>query len=494
MVTQPQQITATPSIDLQQGGSNRATVMRQAYLHYIGQPPPPLKKRSGEPDDNIIVSLGRTVVDKGVSFLFGQEVVSHIESPDKEAAQDWLNECWRRNKRMLTLQKLAQNGGICGHAFIKIVADGIRGKGGATWPRLIVIDPQQVAVVCDPDDCDHVLQYIIGLPDTDEPSAAKRTATRRQVILEDRDGASWQIVDQHFQGGAWVTDVVEPWPHDFAPVVDCQNLPRANDFWGESDLPMDLQAMLRSINRVVSHINKIVRVYAHPKVWARGMGTRTIDVAIDAVIQMPSETAELNTLEMKGDLAAAREFLGQLNEYLSVVCKIPLVALGVPDQLGSPSGVALQIRYQPLLEKTEQKRLTYGVLIQELDRRLLALAGFGDQLITQQNWHEMLPTDPLMERQVLVLDDSLGVRSKRSIAEALDLDYDSELEQMEEEADQAAQKAAATGLPLTQSAPGQPQPPAGEPAAGTLPPGQSVPPPAPLQAPVPDIARSARSR
>src|SRR5579872_3437608 len=111
MVAAPaQDITITPQIDESQGGSNRSTIMRQAYQAYIGQPPPPLRKRSGEPDDNVIVSLARTIVDKGVSFLFGQDVTSQIEAKGQEAAQDWLDECWRRNKRQLLLQKLAQNG------------------------------------------------------------------------------------------------------------------------------------------------------------------------------------------------------------------------------------------------------------------------------------------------------------------------------------------------------------------------------------------------
>src|ERR1019366_4128984 len=97
--------------------TERSLIMRRAYQSYSGRPTPPLARRAGEPNDNLIISLGRTIVDKGVSFLFGQEVTSQVSdtlgastvttksiSNVKTAPrQDWLDECWRRNKRPITL-------------------------------------------------------------------------------------------------------------------------------------------------------------------------------------------------------------------------------------------------------------------------------------------------------------------------------------------------------------------------------------------------------
>jgi hypothetical protein len=97
--------------------------------------------------------------------------------------------------------------------------------------------------------------------------------------------------------------------------------------------------------------------------------------------------------------------------------------------------VALKIRFQPLIEKTEAKRLTYGDLLIELDRRILVMAGLGDGVITQLVWPELLPNDPEQERQTAILDDQLGIASKHTIAKALGYDYDREQELRQEEFD-----------------------------------------------------------
>src|SRR5947209_14131890 len=111
--------------------SERAGLMKRAYEYYVGQPPDALRRRSGEPDDNVKISLGRSLVDTGVAFLFGEEVTSQLTADKSQRAQDWLDECWRRNKRMLTLQMLAQYGGVCGHVFAINVPDGLRNNPSA---------------------------------------------------------------------------------------------------------------------------------------------------------------------------------------------------------------------------------------------------------------------------------------------------------------------------------------------------------------------------
>ena len=483
--------------------AERSLAMRRAYLSYTGRPHPPLVRRAGEPDDNLLLSLGRLIVDKGVSFLFGQDVTSQVSdtlgastSTKKSLSQamtaprqDWLDECWRRNKRALTLQKLATNGGIAGHAFARLLPV-------TPWPRVVVLDPQTVRVDTDPDDIDTVWRYTITppprIPEEDAPAIQCRT-----IISADANAGrivgtpTWTILDQAQSAGAWVTTATSTWPYPFSPIVDCQNLPKPNDFWGESDLPNDLLTVLDALNRVASHYNKIIRLHAHPKIWTRGMGARTLDIGIDSIINLPSETAELSALEMHSDLASTGGLLDRLLNMISMMARIPLVAMGMPDNLGAISGTALQIRYQPLLEKTETKRRLYGDLVQEVDRRLLAMGDFGDTTLTQQVWHSMLPVDPLAELQMFVLEDSLGIVSKTTIAEKMSLDFGAESELMVQEAPPPPKTPPAVAPVAAQ--PGVPV--AGAPVPGT--PGvpyPPVPPPAALMAPVPDVAKKAESK
>ncbi len=98
---------------------------------------------------------------------------------------------------------------------------------------------------------------------------------------------------------------------------------------------------------------------------------------------------------------------------------------------GALSGVALNILYQPLLEKTETKRRTYGDLLVELNRRLLALGGFGEDNFTVLHWPELLPGDPKAEAETALLQQQLGV-SQDTLIERLG--FDPELERQKRQA------------------------------------------------------------
>jgi hypothetical protein len=456
--------------------ANQLQVWQTAWKFYRGDPPRPLVPKKNEPDDNLILSFGRRLVKTGVKYLFGQPVTSQVTGKSQDGpAQVWLDECWRRNRRDVFLQELAINGGVCGHAFAKILPR-------TPYPRLIVLDPQLVDVIWADDDVEDVLCFTITNPPVGD------IQTRQVIERQDApDGTplAWTITDQTIDrgGGAeavWVTEGVEDWPHDFAPILECQNMVMPNQFWGEPDLGDDVIHILNAINRSASQIHKIMRVHAYPKVWTRGMGAKALKIGIDEIIQLPSDTAELHALEVHADLNGSRAFLDTLVDILCWIASTPKVAFGDPDSLGAVSGVSMQLRFAPLLQQTEEKRLTYGALIVEADRRLLALGKWGDTTITQLQWPELLPSDPLQERQVAVLDDALGV-STQTILEKLGYDPEQEATRKAEEA--PPPPALQPGLP-------------GDTGVPTAVPGQpvQVPAPAALQAPVPDIAKTARSR
>ena len=395
---------------------------RTAWEAYHGDFPEPLKAlkgRDGKPvaaDDNAIVNYARVVVDKGVAFLFGQAARFELDESGQTPEEDWLAECWTANGGITTLQKLALNGGICGHTFAKIVP-----ASGRPYPRIIVIDPANVAVGYDPGDIDEVLWYRIQYAGLD---AQGEMVTYRQIIA--RDGGTWQITDQESKEGAsWRTVRTERWPYAWPPVVDCQNLPLPNEYYGLSDLPEDVLRLNRSINFVLSNLARIIRFHAHPKTWGRGFTADKLQIAIDETIVLPNEHSELRNLEMVSDLSSSIALFERLREALHEATRIPEVATGKLENVGALSGVALQILYQPLIEKTETKRRTYGELVIELNRRLLALGGYGEEHRGVIHWPEMLPGDPLVERQTALIDQQLGASSDTLLQQ---LGYDPDME------------------------------------------------------------------
>lgn len=419
----PGPVEQSLAIAAQAAEVEHAAAIARRWRAYHGQHPKPLRVRPGQPDDNVLVNYARVVVDKGVSFLFGSDIRFELDEVADTEAEAWLEQCWQANRKMTTLQKLALNGAIAGHAFVKIVP-----VQGQPYPRLVVLDPALVTVTVAPDDHEAVLRYKVQYTAPDPRTG--RPVAFRQLI--ERDGQAWQITDQRSVADStvWQTVSETTWPYPWAPIVDCQNLPCPNEFWGISDLEDDLLQLNAAINFVLSNIARIIRYHAHPKTWGRGFSANQLNIAVDETIVLPSPDASLQNLEMQSDLASSIQLYQRLREALHEVSRVPEVATGKLENAGALSGVALQILYQPLIEKTETKRRTYGDLLIELNRRLLALGGYGDENHTVIHWPELIPGDPESEAKTLLMWQQLGV-SQDTILQRLGLDPDLERQKRE---------------------------------------------------------------
>lgn len=404
----------------------RARTFKKAWDYYYGKHAKPLKVRPGQTDDNVVVNYTRKIVNAGVSFLFGKDLNFELDETTDTNAEQWLREVWRANKQMTLLQKLALNGGVTGHAFIRILL-----QPGRPYPRLIVLDPSTVTVRWDPNDIDDVLYYKVEYSAID-PKTGKPVGVR-QLIERDESGLRWHITDQRraAANAIWQTVATATWPHPWAPIVDCQNLPAPNSYWGDPDLDDDVLALNNALNFNFSNVGRIIRFHAHPKTWGRGFNAPELNVAVDETIVLSNEKAELHNLEMQSDLGSSIEYIKQLREALHEIAEVPEVASGKVEDIGNLSGVALAILYGPLLEKTEKKRRTYGDMLVELNRRLLALGGFGEDNRTVLHWPSLLPSDPKVDREVAMLDKELGVSEDTLLQK---LGYDPGLEREKREA------------------------------------------------------------
>jgi len=397
---------------------------RKAWEAYYGNFRKPLRVRTGQVDDNVLVNFCRLIADKSVAFLFGNELGFELDELADTAAEEWLQECWRVNHKMQFLQKLALNGAVCGHVFAKIVPR-------EPYPKLVNVSPEYVRVVTSPDDMEEVVAYTIQYQ---ARGLQGEQLTIRQTISREGDG-SWMIRDQVAERyGPFITKSEVRWPWPWPPIVDAQNLPSPNEYLGIADIEPDIIALNDAINFVISNIARIIRYHAHPKTWGKGFRANQLNIAVDETIVLPSENAELHNLEMQSDLSSSIELYKRLKEALHEISRVPEVATGKVDSIGALSGVALQILYQPLLEKIRAKRETYGELLIELNRRLLEMAGFGPDNIVTIHWPELLPRDAKAERETALLDQQLGV-SQDTILQRLG--FDPELERQKREASSA---------------------------------------------------------
>lgn len=379
-----QKPAAAPLAPLTTEHRDRAKLFDLYWHYYRGQHRPTLKVKAGQPDDNVTLNWSKKVVNTGTAFLFGKPVVFEIDGgKERNPAEQYLDDVWQDDPatgfvQSVFLKSLAQNGGVCGTAFVRLYPAVEGGK-----PRLVNLDPAIVDVVTNPDDITDVTAYHLVWQ-----SADKRWKRHR---IERTEAGQWEIAEELYEAeNRWeLVDNPTPWLYDFAPIFHCQNLILANSIWGMSDLEdADLND---AINFAGSNINRILRFHAHPRTIGTGFNANQLQTtAVDQFWAIPAAEAKVFNLEMGSDLASSRQHKADLEEAYHQVTDIPRLD---PAQvnLGALSGFALKILYGPLLTKTEDKRGTYGGMLQRINRALLILGGFGD-LTVENKWQSPLPS------------------------------------------------------------------------------------------------------
>lgn len=121
------------------------------------------------------------------------------------------------------------------------------------------------------------------------------------------------------------------------------------------------------------------------------------------------------------------------------------------DNIGQLSGLALDILYGPLLQRTQVKRRTYGDMLAELNRRLLAFGGFGEENEVATHWPELLPSDAQGEAQTLQTHQDMGIVSRETIQAKLGYNAETEGPKIaaEKAAAMQAQQSAVSAMPQT---------------------------------------------
>ncbi len=349
------------------------------------------------------------------------------ENPKVKAAQDYLDGCWGdEDERMTTLAKLATNGGICGHFFAKILPPDV--KAGRQYPRLVILDPQNVTMQTDPEDCERVTSYTITYDgETDDGTVIQK----RQVIARQDNGASaaddtWSVTNyaRAGEGGAWTRlGVPAVWKHPWPPIGDGPNIPLPNQRWGLPDVTPNLINLNKSINFVASNINAIGYHHGTPWVYASGVDAENINATPGHVISIPHPEGRLDAITAHGVIAGLVQYGADLRADMDEQSKVPAVATGRISELprGQQSGVTIRLLHTPLTFRTLFKQRTYGTFIREMNARMLAFGGFGDGtdlggVKTVLHWQDPLPVDDLQQAQAAFQWSQLGVSNDTLMA------------------------------------------------------------------------------
>lgn len=420
--------------------------MKESWDAYRGNFPDPLAVQSNQPNDNMKSNRCRMIVDKGVSFLFG--AVLKIDGPDAdEVTQDFLSHLWGDDDdRMTLLANAAINGGVCGQVFLKFIPP----QGTMKYPRIVVLDPMNVRIITMPDDCDCVLAYIIEYPGVGnvqnkqiiarvDPDNLAEIAGYEElddywtITNYQRRSASLSQYEQWNQVGQ-----PEEWLYPFAPIFSCQNLPNPNEPWGTPDLTNDIIEENKSLNFLQSNLARIIKYHAHPITFAVGVNASTLQTNVDGVLCLPDPSSKLEKLAAMENFSGIQQVLSMVRDNMDEQSRVPAVALGRIESLprGTISGVALELLFAPLIEKTIQKRRLYGKLIREVSRAALCHCGFisiedYEDYDIELKWMNLLPIDNKEASETALNLLQLGV-SQETILQQLGYNPEDEAQKVEE--------------------------------------------------------------
>lgn len=465
--------------------------LRAAYDAYHGrfegQDEGPLSQRGdGVPDLNVRSNRIRAIVNTGVDFLMGssltlcvtdQQADEDARRPGKKlqsvqvsatakAAQQLIDAALGDDdERMTRFAKLATNGGIYGHVFVKLV-EPRRGRASlSNPPRLVLLNPETVSIFTDPVDVDLVTRYRIEYQAGVEDGSNVPIRKRQDITRVDPDGDDatvapgydsdtyWQVQDftaRGATGGQFIADgPARDWPYKLPPIIEWQNYPNPGEAWGQADVTAGLVALNRQLRLVESNINTIGYLQGHPILWSTGTDTGGIKPTPGRIIDLEATDAKLDKVDASGNLDQLMNFAEQLRSDMDEESGVPGVATGRMEQMprGQLSGVTIRLLYAPLLARTEHKRRLYGQGIRQLCQTILLLCGFDlptiERLDVTLGWQDPLPADDVALAQTLVALQQVGF-SQHTLIERADGDPDVEAQWKAEEA-QAQTHAAARG-------------------------------------------------
>jgi hypothetical protein len=405
---------------------SRKIAMSEAWRFYewrLSASDRPLIVKPGQPDDNRQINYARNIVSKGAAFLFGKGIGIQVGGPDDDPADAWLRTIWPPTKRHMDLGNAAVNGAIFGDAYFRIALE----NGN---PRVILLDPLSVEAQWSGTDYEKV--EVWTLTHNIRQNGRPMIMTER---IERMGGGVWRITESvgeaGVRGGESVVRELE-WNFAFAPIFHCQNWPCPNEFYGLADLSPDVLHLIENLWRVDSLINRVVRLHAFPKPVATGVAKRDVQVNSDEMLFLPRPGQKIEMLRLEDDLAAAFQDRKNLREALAEISQVPEVATGKFENVGQLSSLALKILYGPLLERTATKRLLYGEMVVRLCQALLEMGGFRG-LPVALSWPDPLPGDDEAQTNRLQTHQAMGVASRKTIAEKLGYDWQTESARLEEE-------------------------------------------------------------
>ncbi|MDQ6909044.1 MAG: phage portal protein [Chloroflexota bacterium] len=375
----------------------------------------------------IVANYARVFVRKGASYLFPEPVAIAVDAPDDSPSA---TTAAARIEAALT--HVAHENDLGAADLATAIDAGVLGDGAfkVTWQ-----DSQQRAAGSRQNDVESAARRL--LPATGSvrivpvdvqtlfvesaPDDVRRMRVVRQVRVVPRTAAEVTYSVSLIAGTTANVMVVEEWsdttyrvlvddvpvheganPYGFIPYLIFPNTPRPHEFWGVSDLA-DILEVNRALDRRLSILAQILELSGNPvTVLENVTGAQGVSVAPGALWELPENSkAYLLDLLAGGSVEQHLRYIEALYRIMDDLGEMPRMSFGEAGQ--ARSGIALTVQLQPVVQKTNRKRLIWGAIVQRraelalrllIQRHALDLGPYTlDDFTLRAVWAPILPVD-----------------------------------------------------------------------------------------------------
>lgn len=370
-------LSAEETKRVQQGGLFWRFYLGQQWGYLRGS----IDEETGEEnfdDPTVTLNYCKAIVDKSTSFLFGKGYSFQYDSTVHAELSPLIKEVFRYNDMDVKSIMMGQQGAITGDVFLQVAWDDEPDDLHPNGKVAITLLPYNtVYPTYDPQNRDKMLSCII-----------------KYLVLSD-DGTSDYVYTQEItkerivtkQGDAVIEDIENVLGQ--INVVHIKNMPLAGFCYGQSDL-ISIIPLQRELNAKVTDVSDIINYHAAPVTIIQGARSKNLERGAKKVWGGLPKDAKVYNLELSSDLNASNNFISMIKKSIHELSNTPEMSLGASGAISNTTGVALQITYSPLLEKTWIKRMTYGAGLVKVSNMILKLLALKADEETQKIVNDIL--------------------------------------------------------------------------------------------------------
>lgn len=414
-----------------------------AYKYYIGEQDQQLDEIENEPNDNTVINVTKTIIDREVSFIFADmpSFKLDLDEADNSPLEKWLDDVFYENGGLSFLNILALQGALSGHTFARV----LQKTDQYDYPRVVPVDPNTISVYWKADDPQTVIFYTIEWTIGGNEYAldfVNNAYIRREakdefkklhelaligshivdvvvgspLLSEPSMVSDWSIIQYSSISNIpsnFKVDEFEAWASELSPIVDVPHIPNPRSYYGWSSAEPDSKKSQDSINLVMSEIMRIIRYHASPRTIASGADADDIvPTSVRHMWAVPSDV-KIENLEMQSDLAASHTTLQFMYDQMLAQQRVVLLRGEVKDfQRVTNTGVSTV--FMDMLAKNKVLRHQYSRLLQGIASRLAVVGGKG-ALKPRIAFVNPLPLDRSEDVATNALEVKTGFKSRQEV-------------------------------------------------------------------------------